>query len=279
MRFSPTGSIWFGCVTLAKRPLFFAGAAVILIAMSMVAAVSSGFADMATIGLSEQFPWIGYLVYEDFFAKIVRLWSEPGELEKGSVEWTVPGDLTDWALTNYVSMGAVALYLSAQDNVRAAKLSAIWAPHPYWSFLAVSALTAVSVVLGAMILFVPGVIALVLFCFSPFVVIDKGLGPIEAMKESARISSGQRWRVFALFLLCLLIWVVFAVLVLGALALAVVLLIQNESLTEWASPMFWFCGVLVGIGMLVLIAVGGLAFAHAYRQLSRSAQPVPLQAT
>ncbi|MDJ0512839.1 MAG: hypothetical protein QNJ62_05280 [Methyloceanibacter sp.] len=274
MRFSPIGSIWFGCVTLTKRPLFFAGAALVLIAMSLVAAVLSGVADVLTIALSEQFPWLNYLVYEDSFARIARLWLEPGEVEQASLEWTVPGDLTDWALTNYVNMGAVALYLAAQDNVRTAKLSAIWAPRPYWTFLAVSALTVLAVVLGAVILVVPGVIALVLFCFSPFVVIDKGLGPMEAMKESARLSNGQRWRVFTFFLLWLLIWVAFAVLVLAALAATTVVLIQFEELTDWGELVLTVGIILVAISILVLLSMAGLSFAHAYRQLSGRAEPV-----
>ena len=59
--------------------------------------------------------------------------------------------------------------------------------------------------IGIPLLFVLGVIFSLMFMFSGFLVIDRELGPIEAMKESYRITRGHKWKLFGLLLLLSLI--------------------------------------------------------------------------
>jgi hypothetical protein len=75
--------------------------------------------------------------------------------------------------------------------------------------------------------------------FATYFVVDKGMGPIEALKASARITKGNRMRLLALFAAGMLISLF------GALALIV--------------------------GLLVAIPVITLASVHAYRRLSAAA--------
>lgn len=50
------------------------------------------------------------------------------------------------------------------------------------------------IILGGFILFIiPGVIFSIKYMFAPYLVADKGLGPIEALKESARMTDGVKW--------------------------------------------------------------------------------------
>lgn len=50
------------------------------------------------------------------------------------------------------------------------------------------------IVLGGLILFIiPGIIFSIKYMFAPYLVVDKGLGPIEALKESARMTDGVKW--------------------------------------------------------------------------------------
>jgi uncharacterized membrane protein len=44
------------------------------------------------------------------------------------------------------------------------------------------------------LLIVPGIIFGLMFMFSTFLVIDRELGPIEALKESNHITHGHKWR-------------------------------------------------------------------------------------
>jgi uncharacterized membrane protein len=82
--------------------------------------------------------------------------------------------------------------------------------------------------------------------FSGFLVIDRGLGPIQALKESHRITQGYKW---TLFVFCLLLVLVNLA---GLLALVV--------------------------GIFVSAPVSLLALTHAYRVLSGGAVPRPADA-
>jgi uncharacterized membrane protein len=93
-------------------------------------------------------------------------------------------------------------------------------------------------------LIVPGLIAAIFFMFTTFIVIDKELGPIEAMKESMRIGKGYRWPLLGF------ICVLFLIMLGGVIALLV--------------------------GVLVAMPVTSLAFVHAYRVLTGNTGPAPL---
>jgi uncharacterized membrane protein len=82
--------------------------------------------------------------------------------------------------------------------------------------------------------------------FTTLIVIDKELGPIEAMKESMRIGRGYRWPLLGLIALLALI------------ALAGV--------------------IALFVGLLVAMPVVTLAFVHAYRTLSGEGGPSSLAA-
>ena len=46
---------------------------------------------------------------------------------------------------------------------------------------------------GFILLIIPGVIFSIKYMFTPYLVIDKGLGPIEALKASGKITDGIKW--------------------------------------------------------------------------------------
>ena len=92
------------------------------------------------------------------------------------------------------------------------------------------------IVLGGLILFiVPGIIWAIQFGFYKYLIVDKKLGPIEAIKASGRMTKGHRWNIF---LICLLV---------GLINLA---------------------GLLaLGVGLLFTIPVGLMAMVYVYRTL------------
>ena len=158
----------------------------------------------------------------------------------GSVdEPSIPGTIFSWATSTLISMGATAFYLAAHDNPQTASVSMLWHPQKFWSFLGASLLVSIVVVLGMILLIVPGIIFALMFMFATMIVIDRGLGPIESMKESKRITTGYKWKLFGLGLVLTLLNIV------GLLALIV--------------------------GLLVTVPVTILAFTRAYRELSARA--------
>jgi uncharacterized membrane protein len=93
---------------------------------------------------------------------------------------------------------------------------------------------------------VPGIIFALMFMFTTFIVIDRESGPIDAMKESGRITDGHKWKLLGFTLVLVLINL------LGLAALVV--------------------------GLLVSIPVSSLAFVYAYRLLGGKAEPRPVDA-
>jgi uncharacterized membrane protein len=178
----------FGWETFKKRPWFFIGSTVvILLASGLIDAFSSAI-DAAVGGSAEQ----------------------P----------SVVGTVVNLGLGTLLGMGATAFYLAAQDNPETVDLSLLWHPQPFWKYLGASLLFALTIAIGFVLLIVPGIIFALIFMFTTFIVIDRELGPIEAMKESNRITYGHKWTLLGVTLMLVLINL------LGAIALVVDLLVS-----------------------------------------------------
>lgn len=145
-----------------------------------------------------------------------------------------------------VEIGFVTFALRAHDAIERVDLKTLWNPKPFLPYLAGQILVGLAVLVGLVLLIVPGIIAALGFLFSSYLIVDKGRGPIEAMKESWRITKGNRWKLFLL-----------------------VLAIAGINIVGF---------FLLVVGLLVTIPVTMLALAHAYRTLEHAAseiEPVP----
>lgn len=136
----------------------------------------------------------------------------------------------------YVSLALTTFSLRAHDDVEAVQIEDLWNPGAFWRFLGAYILALIVVSLGFLAFVIPGVILAVGFSFVPFLVVDRGLGPIEALKESRRITKGHKWKLFGLMLALM------GVSLVGTLALVV--------------------------GLFVALPVTMIAYTHAYRTLT-----------
>jgi hypothetical protein len=234
MGFSPSSALRFGWETFKKRPWFFVGAFVLVAIAQVVVEGISRAVDAPFGGTESDHAFLGALV--------------------------------SLALSTLISMGVTAFGLAAHDRPESVELSALWRPHPFWKYLGLTILVALIFVAGSLLglalvatlgvkaglgigvplLVVLGVIVGLMFFFSGFLVIDRGLGPIQALKESHRITHGYKWSLFVLSLLLVLINLA------GLLALIV--------------------------GIFVSAPVTLLALTQAYRVLSGGAVPRPADA-
>jgi hypothetical protein len=234
MGFSPSSALRFGWETFKKRPWLFVGAFVLIaIAQAVVEGLSRAID--APLGGSES-------------------------------AYSFLGGLLSLALSTLISMGITAFGLAAHDNPESVEFSALWHPHPFWKYLGLTILFALifvaivllglalvavlgletGIAIGIPLLLILGVIVSLTFFFSTFLVIDRELGPIQALQESHRITRGYKWDLFLLSLLLMLINLA------GLLALVA--------------------------GILVSAPVSLLALTHAYRVLSGGAVPRPADA-
>jgi uncharacterized membrane protein len=93
------------------------------------------------------------------------------------------------------------------------------ASKPVLSYFIANLAVGILVAVGFVLLIVPGIIAMLMFMFSSFIVIDREKGPIESMAVSKLITKGKRWPLLGFVLLLLLINIA------GLLALVVGLLV------------------------------------------------------
>ena len=159
--FSLQAALSFGWETFKKRPGFFIGMTAIIFVVSWL----TGFI-IGMVGLKGNFM----------------------------------GSIINLLVTTLLDLGVVATMLKVYDSPESAKIADLWHPHQYFSYLAATVLTGLIVVIGLILLIVPGVIAAMMLLFVKFIVVDRNLGPIEALKESARMTKGHRMSLFLLVL-------------------------------------------------------------------------------
>jgi len=148
--------------------------------------------------------------------------------------------LTSLVLGIFAAIGMTTLALRAHDDIATVKIGDLWNPQPFWRYLGAQFLVAIIIFVGLLLLIVPGIIAALGLLFALYVVIDRGAGPINALKESWRITNGNKWQLFLFGL------------VLSGLNLVGFLLLV--------------------VGLLVTVPVTWIAVTHAYRTLASQAE-------
>jgi uncharacterized membrane protein len=202
MEFSTASSIRFGWETFKKRPWFFVG---IMLLVAVVSGVASAIGDV--FGNQGVAVGLGFLV--------------------------------NFVLSTLIGMGTTAFFLKAHDTPETVESTELWHPKPFWKYLGATLLSMLIIVGGLILLLIPGIIFSLMLMFVAYIVIDRGLGPVEAIGESRRIARGHKWELLGF-----------------ALALAGVNILG------------FFCLI---VGLLVSIPVSSLAMVHAYRTLSGTA--------
>jgi len=204
---SASECIKFGWATFKKRPWLFIGAIVLLFIASSISSTITGAMDESGNGL------------------VVLL-----------------GFILSVAIGIYIEMMLTSFFLKAHESTESVSWKDAATSLPFWKYLGAKILAAILIIIGLILLIVPGIILALMFFAVQYLVIDKKLGPVAALKESKRITTGHKWDLFVLLI------VVILVNLLGALALFV--------------------------GLLVTIPVTILAMVHAYRTLEHKANEI-----
>lgn len=155
------------------------------------------------------------------------------------------GTILSLLASTIVTIAFVRLALSAAQGTHVG-WDGLWAPQFFFPVLGATIAQSVIVLIGFVLLIIPGVIASILLGFTQFALIDKKLMPFAALKESYRLT---RPHLLSLFFLTL---AVAALNILGLIAL--------------------------GVGLLVTIPVSLIALASVYRALAQAQEPVVINA-
>lgn len=205
MEFQAGDMIRFGWETFKKRPWIFIGAfAVVLAANWLIGFAASIFG--------------------------------------GSWPSSFAGNALAFALQTFLSMGMTAFFLKAHEYPESVELKEMWHPAPFWKYAGATILYGLAILVGLILLVIPGFIALIALQFGNYAVIDRRLGPIAALKESMRITRGNLRELLVLFAFIVVLNIA------GALALLV--------------------------GLFATVPISMLALVHAYRTLEHKAGEV-----
>jgi hypothetical protein len=108
-----------------------------------------------------------------------------------------------WIIGIVVGIGIVKIALGFCDEQKppiSTLFNATW--DYFWRYLATAFLYGLICIAGFILLIVPGVIWAIKFGLWPYFVIDKDLGPIQALKASSRTTEGVKWDLFGFGMIC-----------------------------------------------------------------------------
>lgn len=106
-------------------------------------------------------------------------------------------------LTGPIGYGVWFAYLKAARDDPLDVKDMLEVFHNYWNAVLASLLVGVIIGIGFMLLIVPGIIFACKLAFTPYLVVDRKMQVIEAVKESWRLTGGYAWKVFLIGLLAI----------------------------------------------------------------------------
>ena len=164
-KFSKGEALRFGWKTMKENFWFFVGLLLFVFALYLVLGIVEGMT-------KDRYPWIALIV------NIVSL-----------------------ILQLLIGMGAVRMTLKFCDNEKG-KFSDLFNCFPLLlKYLSGSFVYGVIVLLGMLLLIIPGIIWAIQYQFFNYLIVDQGLGPLAAIKKSGALTKGSRWDLFTFGLL------------------------------------------------------------------------------
>jgi len=106
-------------------------------------------------------------------------------------------------ITGPVDYGVAFAYLKAARGDKLQIKDMFGAFRNYWNAVLANLLVGVIVAIGMVLLIVPGIIFACKLAFAPYLVVDRKMEVIEAIRESWRMTKGHAWQVFLIGLLAI----------------------------------------------------------------------------
>lgn len=125
------------------------------------------------------------------------------------IQWVTGGFFTlsflsfayNWLIVGPVGYGISFAFLKAarEDKVEVQDMFAAF--KNYWNAVAANILVSIILLIGFLLLIVPGIFLACKLAFVSYLVVDRKMGAIEAIKVSWRMTGGHGWKVFLIRLL------------------------------------------------------------------------------
>lgn len=102
---------------------------------------------------------------------------------------------------NAIRVGWTKIMLSLMDGQKGDIADIIKGSPWFINFIAVTFIIGVGSAIGGFLFVIPGIFFAVRTCLAPFLIVDRNMGPIEALKASNDMVTGYSWQIFFYFVL------------------------------------------------------------------------------
>jgi len=109
--------------------------------------------------------------------------------------------LAFFVLNIIVTMGAIKIALKFHDGQKGKIADLFSCFYLFFKYVLGSVIYGLIVLAGLILLIIPGIIWAIKFQFFGYFIVDKELGPIESLKQSAKITKDAKWTLFLFGLL------------------------------------------------------------------------------
>ncbi len=127
--------------------------------------------------------------------------------------------LLSWAINIVLGIGILKIALSFCDGQKPTVGTLFDAWDCFWRYFGAAILYFLICLGGFILLIIPGIIWAIKYSQCLYFVVDRGLGPVQALKASGRTTMGVKWELFGFNILCALInWLGVICLIVGIFA-------------------------------------------------------------
>lgn len=105
------------------------------------------------------------------------------------------------ALNIFIAIGIIQIFLKISRGGEAKVLELIGDYKYFWKFLGATLLYVLIVLVGYLLLIIPGIIWQYKYSYYAYLIVDKEMGIVDSLKESGKITYGYKWKLFQMQLL------------------------------------------------------------------------------
>ncbi len=119
-----------------------------------------------------------------------------GGMQEDASAWTVIGGIVSFVFGIIIEVGIIRITIKILDDVRGGidDFKVNW--DIVWRLVLGCILYGLIVIVGLVLLIVPGIIFAIRYYFYAYLIIDKGMQPMEALKASAKMTQGEKGHLF-----------------------------------------------------------------------------------
>ena len=217
--------------------------------------------DVPAIGSSLKFAWD--TMWQHFFSLLgvmVVVTGVPAGITFFMNEWIRAGVIQVY--DSFLLGGMWSLMIHLAEGFKFQFSTLFSKPLYFWRFIALNIMVYAIVIVGLILLVVPGIMWAIQFGMAQQAMSNENLGPIAALKRSSQLTKGHRMKLFVWFLSCMGILMVASMLA-GIIA-APFSLVSKTFDIDFKDAI----RITVTLMMMPLMAFFYLAWAHVYTQLS-----------